>query len=398
MRIKRIEAIGVSLPIDGELRHSYGTHVTFTRTIVRVHTDSGLVGIAETAASPSRVEAIGEAAVGFSPWELERIKARIQQRFYWSREPLVAAAIEMACIDLQARSADVPAYDLLGGKVRASLDMAAYLFFSHGGAIGQIKTPDEMASYAEALAAAHGYRTFKLKAGVLDPRLELEVLGALRDRLGPDVRLRIDPNAAWHPATASTLAPTLEKIGIEYLEDPAPGIEGMAAVRSRTRLPLATNMIVVDFPQLIPAVRRDAIDVILADPWYWGGAHPTKTLATLCEAAGLSIGMHSGIELGIGMAAMAHIGVTIPNLLLASDAHYHHLLDDVIQGPMLLPVNGTLKPPEGPGWGVEIDATKLELYHQAYLDQDSAGVYEDGIGSNDPDPTRPGWFPIMPAW
>jgi glucarate dehydratase len=109
--------------------------------------------------------------------------------------------------------------------------------------------------------------------------------------------------------------------------------------------------------------------------------------------------MHSGIELGIGMAAMAHTGVTIPQLTLAVDAHYHHLVDDVITGPRLLPSgDGLLAPPPGAGWGVELDEQKVAEYRELHDSGRFQNLYVAGDSGNGADRFRPSWSPVMPAW
>lgn len=399
MKIISIDAYAVTVPVEAPMRHSYGVHLAFTRTIVEVYTDEGLVGLAETAASPEQVLAVSSVVVGLDPLDLEVIRSRVSQRFYWNQDPLVAAAIEIACVDIHGKALQVPAYKILGGKLRDSMDVAAYLFYRYDSATHPaVTTPEEMAQHAVELVEQYGFRTAKLKGGVLDPESEVRAVELLRDRLPEGTRLRFDPNAAWTPATAARYAPRFEAVGLEYYEDPAPGIEGMATTRSRSRLPLATNMVVVDFPQLVPAVRRGAIDVVLSDPWYWGGPTRTKTLAHMCHVLGISVGMHSSIELGIGMAVMAHTGVTIPNLTLAADAHYHHAVDDIIVGDMLKPVDGAVSPPEGPGWGVSLDADKVAEYRALHDSGKYANIYVAADSTSGPDERRPEWFPVMPAW
>lgn len=399
MKITQIDAYAVSVPVEAPMRHSYGVHLAFTRTIVEVRTDEGLRGLAETAASPEQVMSVGAAVVGLDPLDLEVLRARISGRFYWNQDPLVAAAVEIGCIDLHAKALGVPAYKVLGGKLRDSMAVAAYLFYRYGNETEtDVCTPEAMADHAKELVERFGFGTAKLKGGVLDPETEVRTVEALRERLGRSTRLRFDPNAAWTPATATGYASRFEDLGLEYYEDPAPGIEGMATVRSRTSLPLATNMCVVDFPELVPAVRRGAVDVVLADPWYWGGPMRTKTLAHMCHVLGISVGMHSSIELGIGMAAMAHTGVTIPNLTMAADAHYHHATDDIIAGDMLTPVDGVVVPPEGLGWGVELDPDKVAKYRRLHDSGTYANVYVGADNTAGPDERRPGWFPVMPSW
>src|SRR5690606_29127617 len=109
-------------------RFAYGVHIAVTRTIVRIHTDTGLVGLGETAATAEQVKRLGAPIIGQNSWDLEVIRNIISNRFYWSREPLVASALEMACMDLMGKDSGQPAYRLMGGKVRPAINMAAYCF------------------------------------------------------------------------------------------------------------------------------------------------------------------------------------------------------------------------------------------------------------------------------
>jgi glucarate dehydratase len=400
MKITRIETIEVTVPIEAPLRFAYGVHIAFTRTIIKMHTDNGLVGLGETAASAAQVQALGAPVIGQNPFDLEVIRNIISNRFYWSRDPLVAAGLEMACMDLMGKAAGVPAYRLMGGAVRPHINMAAYCFYrypSEDGAWPAVTTPEEMGAHAKALCDRFGFRTVKLKGGVLPAEEEVAGMEAIRAAVGPDIRLRLDPQSAWTVETAIAMAPRLEKVGLEYYEDPVAGQANMATVRGRTSLAMSTNMCVTGFEELGPAAQIRAIDVVLTDPWYWGGPTQVKALDTVARTMGIGLSMHSGIELGIGMAVMAHTGVTMPGLTAAVDAHYHHLRGDIIKGAMLLPKNGVLTPPEGPGWGVELDDDKIGEYAEVHASGIYRNVYVEA-NTTGPDPNRPGWFPIIPGW
>ena len=200
------------------------------------------------------------------------------------------------------------------------------------------------------LLAKHGFRTIKLKGGVFAPEHDVATIAALREALGEEYLLRLDPNAVWTAETAIRMGKRLEAFDLEYYEDPTWGIAGMAAVRERVRIPIATNMCLIDFDHFAPAIRENAVDIVLSDPWYWGGLYNTKILAAMCKTFGLGVGLHSGTEFGIGLAAMLHVAAAIPNLVHAIDSHYHHLTDDVIAGGMLRYIDGAMSPPEGPAW------------------------------------------------
>jgi glucarate dehydratase len=84
---------------------------------------------------------------------------------------------------------------------------------------------------------------------------------------------------------------------LEYLEDPTPGIPGMAEVATRVPLSLATNMCVVGFDEVPDAVRAGAVGVILSDHHYWGGLQRSQLLACICNTFGLGLSMHSNSHL-----------------------------------------------------------------------------------------------------
>lgn len=400
MKIESIEATEVTVPIQTTLRFAYGVHLAFTRTIVEIRTDTGIVGLGETAATAEQVRTLAAGLLGMHPFDLEVVRNTIANRFYWSRDPLVGSAIEMALIDIIGKAMGEPAYRVLGGAVRPEIDMAAYCFYryaSDDGHFPAVTTPEEMAAHARRLVDQYGFRTVKLKGGVFEPEVEVSTMEALRKELGREIRLRIDPQSAWTVETAVLMAPRLEAVGLEYYEDPVAGATNMATVRRRTNLAMSTNMCVTSFAELGPAVGIGAIDVVLTDPWYWGGPTQVRALDTTARAMGVGLSMHSGIELGIGMAVMAHTGVSMPGLTAAVDAHYHHLVDDVIAGPMLFPQNGKVAPPEGPGWGVELDPEKFRKYAELHRSGVYRNVYVEA-NANGSDPHRPDWHPIIPGW
>jgi glucarate dehydratase len=154
---------------------------------------------------------------------------------------------------------------------------------------------------------------------------------------------------------------------LEYLEDPTPGIEGMASVARHASMPLATNMCVVAFSHLAPAIRQDAVRVILSDHHYWGGLRRSALLAGICENFGIGLSMHSNSHLGISLAAMVHLAAATPNLTYACDTHWPWKTEDVIAGEPLTFSHGSVRVPGGPGLGVDLDRDELARLHEQYL-------------------------------
>lgn len=290
----------------------------------------------------------------------------------------VFSPFEVACLDIQGKLAGVPVSDLLGGRIRDNVQYSAYLFYKWAGHPGQAN--DE---YGEALDAAgvveqarkmiaeYGFKAIKLKGGVFPPAQEVEAMKALHAAF-PNVPLRLDPNAAWTVETSQWVAKQLEGI-VEYLEDPAPEIEGMAAVAKACEplgMPLATNMAVVAFSHLPPSVLQNAVQVILSDHHFWGGLRRSQTLATICATWGLRLSMHSNSHLGVSLAAMTHLAAATPNLDYACDTHWpwKRRDEDVVMDGALRWVDGGVNVPTAPGLGVELDREKLARLHQLYLD------------------------------
>ncbi|KAL3469503.1 enolase C-terminal domain-like protein [Aspergillus californicus] len=287
----------------------------------------------------------------------------------------VFSPFEVACLDIQGKNAGIPVSDLLGGRVRDNVQYSAYLFYKWAGHPGQ---PDD--EYGEALDAKglikqarkiineYGFNALKLKGGVFPPAQEVEAIKALRAAF-PDIPLRLDPNAAWTVETSKWVAKELDGI-VEYLEDPAPEIEGMAAVAKEASMPLATNMAVVAFSHLPTSIAQDAVQVVLSDHHFWGGLRKSQTLAGICATWGMRLSMHSNSHLGISLAAMTHLASATPNLDYACDTHWPWKRpdEDVVLDGALKWEDGGVVVPTGPGLGVELDRERLALLHQQYLD------------------------------
>jgi glucarate dehydratase len=300
------------------------------------------------------------------------------------------AALEFACIDIIGKKLGIRACDLLGGSLREEVPFASYLFFRYPNGdsnAGGEETAEAMVNHAKDLVNKHGFTTHKLKAGVFHPDHELEVFRALSTAF-PTHRLRIDPNAAWSVEEAIRVGQAIEDLNNDYFEDPTWGLEGMRRVKSRVRIPTATNTVVVNFEQLASSIRNDVIDVILLDTTFWGGLRQAWKGSVVCEKFGVGVAVHSSGELGIQLATMLHLGAAVPNLSFAADAHYHHITDDIIKGGKLQYQGGCIKVPQAPGLGVELDRGKLQQYAEYYK--------EVGGYTYDRDPQRPEWFSILP--
>jgi glucarate dehydratase len=397
IHITDIRTTNVTVPLEGALRHANGCHWgRFVRTIVEVDTDVGITGLGEMGGGGESAEAsfrvLKNYLVGCDPFALEALRFLIANptaSLYNNRAQLLAA-IEFACLDIIGQALDVPVHVLLGGKLRDAVPFASYLFFRFAGdptGRYEVRTVDQLVSQARALKADCGFTSHKLKGGVFPPRHELACYRALSDAFPGDT-FRYDPNAAFSVEEAIRFGQAIADLRNDYYEDPTWGLNGMRQVRAALPLRLATNTVVVNFEQLATNLRDPAVDVVLLDTTFWGGLRPCIKAAGVCETTQTGIAVHSSGELGIQLATMLHLGAILPNLTFAADAHYHHLIDDIIVGGKLKYENGAIRVPAGPGLGVQLDHERVERYAALYR---RLGGYP-----YDRDPARPGWFATVP--
>jgi len=218
---------------------------------------------------------------------------------------------------------------------------------------------------AQAMCDAFGFKSIKLKAGALEPDIEVASIFALRDAFGPTMPLRIDPNGVWSVETAIKLGHKMEGV-LEYYEDPVQGQENMAQVRQAVNMPLATNMCTTSFKHLPNSIRVGSEDIILSDHHFWGGLRASVELARICKTFGRGLSMHSNSHIGISLAAMTHLAAAVPNLTYACDTHYPWQSEEIIVGGRMQFEDGSLFVSREPGLGIELDRTALAKLHNNF--------------------------------
>jgi glucarate dehydratase len=227
--------------------------------------------------------------------------------------------------------------------------------------MGEIMTPDALVAQARTFVDEHGFKSLKLKDGVLEPDPEIETMLKLREGF-PHHGLRIDPMGAWTVPTAKRVVEKLDAV-LEFLADPCRGMDAMAGLSAQIAMPLATNLVVVEFEQIIETVKKNAVQIILSDHHRWRGSTGAIHLGEMCRAAGLGVSMHSNSHLGISLAAICHVAAATPNLTYDCDTHYPWSTKEIIEagGPEFK--NGTFQVAEGPGSGVELDHEAVAEFH-----------------------------------
>lgn len=387
--------------VDPPLLNAAGLHAPYAlRTVVELVTEDGISGVSEIPGNieiDKALEKSRQFIIGQDPFQLNQIRDILAANFDsedtikrgdtpWDQRTLVHifSSIEVACLDIVGKIVNRPVVDLLGGKRRDRVPFSAYLFYKYEGAGGELEfgtdpnatgwaaarqasalNPTEIVAQAKAMCKEFGFQSIKLKGGAFEPRQEVDAIFALHEAFGPNVPLRIDPNALWTVETSIKYGKEMEGF-IEYLEDPCRGQENMAAVRKALKTPLATNMCTTSFEDIPRSYTLGAEDIILSDHHFWGGLQDSMKLAAICQTFGRDLSMHSNSHLGISLAAMVHLGAAIPNFKYALDTHYPWQSDEIIIGGRMKFEDGAVEVPKGPGLGVELDRVALAKLHENY--------------------------------
>lgn len=389
MIITALEPTPVAVPFRENENWAFGSRSGMVSILLQVRTDEGLVGIGEAAAYPSAqivlavLEGIEDLVLGENPFNIEKLMRRIHVVGTWhhvkATNPAMAA-VEMACWDVVGKVCGQPLVNLFGGRIRDEVE-----YFYYVSQPSPAKVADEGRRGRQ-----EGFRTFYLKIGSDDPRVDVERVEALRDGAGPDALIRVDANEAWSPGTAIRVIRDLERFGLELVEQPVSGrnLHEMAYVRSKIDTPLLANEASWTRYDQLEVIRAGAADVLSVDNQMDSGLLNMKRSAGLAEVAGLPVLKHSLGELGVAAYAGLHVIAATPNFLHANQGYGALLADDVLAGMDTLPYQGgALAVPTGPGIGVELDAERVAKYAEQYAKR------PDGFAFRDTEAIKSAYYP-----
>ena len=357
MKIANIQTSVVDVPQKYPIapyQSRYRAASSTQAVIFRMETDAGIIGWGE---APQRylgeriAERVGheltDQLVGRDPTAIEEMYAE------WGLDGgYVQSGVEMAMWDILGKVCKQPLYRLLGGMYRREIELAACM---------GIRPPKEAAEIAK-LYVEMGFSTMKCKAG-RDPDEDLAYVRGIRDAVGDQLKLRIDPNTGYSPDVTLQLAKDLEPHNLEYFEQPMPAdlLEDSARIRGLTTTPLALNESVTTMQAVRDILDKNAAAVLLPDTYQCGGLWAVKLIVDVAASAGAGCVMHCAHDLGPKTAAMLHLVAATPNFSLANDCTYYGLEDDVISEPFQIE-HGKLTVPESPGLGIEVDLDKITKY------------------------------------
>jgi muconate cycloisomerase len=333
--------------------------------IVKIHTDEGIVGIAEAStidtwgepqvAAVSAIEKIlGPVLEGESPFNIRSILYKMDRalEYFWYSK----AAIDTALYDILGKALDIPLYKLIGGQYREKVTTSR--------SVG-ITDIDDAVQWARRLYEEFGSQTIKVKVGI-DVKNDIEIVKRIRKEVGDDVLLKVDANQGYDDAkTAITALTAMDSYDVRIAEQPikANDLKGMAQVVHTVRAHVAADESVWSPSDVIRIFEQKAADVLTIYIAKAGGITRNLEVAAVAKACNLPCILGGMGEMGVGSAANVHFAAAVENLKFPGDLHLPPflLMDDIIKEPIEYRKDEIVVP-QKPGLGVELDEKKMSKY------------------------------------
>ncbi|SDP40834.1 D-mannonate dehydratase [Ralstonia sp. 25mfcol4.1] len=370
---------------------------------LKIETDQGLTGIGDATLNGRELAVVSyledhvvPCLIGRDAHQIEDIWQYLYRGAYWRRGPVTMsaiAAVDTALWDIKAKAANLPLYQLLGGKSRTGVMVYGH---ANGSDIGH--TVEEVLRYKEM-----GYKAIRAQSGV--PGLN-KVYGVSRDRLfyepadanlpsehdwsteryldhtpklfdkvreavGPDIHLLHDVHHRLTPIEAGRLGKSLEPFRLFWMEDATPAEDQRAfrLIRQHTVTPLAVGEIFNSIWDCKALLEEQLIDYIRATVVHAGGITHLRRIADFAALHQVRTGCHGATDLSPAcMGAALHFDIWVPNFGIQEYMRHTEETDAVFPHAYTFQ-DGMMYPGDAPGHGVDIDETLAAKYpyQRAYL-------------------------------
>lgn len=370
---------------------------------LKIVTDEGVYGVGDATLNGRELAVVSylkdhvvPCLIGRDPQQIEDIWQYLYRGAYWRRGPVTMtaiAAVDMALWDIKAKIANLPLYQLLGGRCRE-----AVMVYGHANGNDYNETLKELGKYVDL-----GYKAIRLQTGVpglkstygvsgdkmyyepADAALPTEnvwstskylttipeLFKRARDEFGYEHHLLHDVHHRLTPIEAARLGKDLEPYRLFWLEDAvaADNQESFRLIRQHTTTPLAVGEVFNSIHDARTLITEQLIDYIRSTLVHTGGLTHLRRVAALADLYNVRTGCHGATDLSpVSMAAALHFDLSIPNFGIQEYMRHTPKTDEVFPHGYTFK-NGYLFASETPGLGVDIDEAKAAKYpyKPAYL-------------------------------
>ncbi len=356
---------------------------------VKITTDEGVYGIGDATLNGREKSVVSyledyllPCLIGRDPQQIEDIWQFFYRGAYWRRGPVgmtALAGIDVALWDIKAKLANMPLYQLLGGKSRDRI-----MVYTHANGKDLPSTLEAVAKAKEA-----GYKAIRVQSGIpgIDktygvakagkayepadsdlPAVENwssekylnfmpKLFAAVREQFGDDLHLLHDVHHRLTPIEAARLGKELEPFHLFWLEDPVPAEnqESFKLIRQHTTTPLAVGEVFNSIHDCRELIESQLIDYIRTSIVHAGGITQLRRIADLASLYHVRTGFHGATDLSpVCMGAALHFDYWVPNFGMQEHMAHSPLMESVFSRAYQFD-DGYFTPGEAPGHGVDID-------------------------------------------
>lgn len=379
MKITDVIAHQLSVDVDEPFTSSRGWfYKTKGALVVEVRTDEGLTGWGDCYGPSAVCKAIVDSllkpsVIGRDPFDVEVIWEALYNKVkdYGLTGMTISgiSGIDIALWDIIGKACRQPVHKLIGGCFRPQVQAyATGLYFKNMDRLNE-EAVEEARGYVE-----QGFRAIKMKIGLGSLRKDLDRVAAVREAIGPDVRLMVDANHCFNVPQAINIGRELEKLDVDWFEEPISpeDLDGYVEVSRRLDMAVAggeNEFTKFGFREILA---RRAMDIIQPDVCAAGGLTECKKIAALAQAHAVQCVPHAW-GTAIGLAATIHFLASLPETppclvpmppMLEYEQTFNPFRDELSTTP-IRHARGWVDVPSGPGLGIEIDARVLDRYRVA---------------------------------
>lgn len=376
MKIASVETFVLKQDLGADVKFAFSQHWYNARTvmIMKMTTDTGIVGWGESFGPAFVNQTIidkyfGPWLIGKDPLDIEVIWEGLYNimRDHCQKGNAIEAisAVDIALWDIKGKFFDQPIYKLMGGTPRKRIMPYAT------GLYRNVLPTDHEALVAEALSYKEaGFRAMKIKIG-FGIEDDIKAVKAIREAVGPDIKLMVDANHAYNANTALKVCRGIEQYDIFWFEEPVPPEDyaGYVEVKSQTTIPISGGEAEFTRYGFNRLLSERCVDIVQPDCGVTGGISEFRKIAVLASIHNIQVYPHvwgSAIALNVGIHC-AFALQDFPNnlvqedMLLEYDRTENIFREKLAKEPLQM-VDGYIMPPTKSGLGIEIDEELIAKY------------------------------------
>lgn len=355
MKITDVHVERYRWPKDKPIANGKHVYTHNDLNLLVIETDEGITGYGCSWAI-NFADSMGNAIIGEDPLNNERLWKKIYVPKFIGRKgdsAKTVSAIDIALWDIKAKVAKMPLYRLLGGAKEKIPYYIAGGYYAEGKGIKELQK--EMEEYL-----SWGAKAVKMKVGALSPGEDAKRVQAVREVIGPDVKLMLDANCAYRFFEAIEFSKRVEEYNPYWFEEPvdADDYDGYRKVAAKCLIPVAGGENEITRFGFRDLIATQAVSILNPDAACLGGVTEYMKVAGMADANGLVMSPHGQQQLHV------HLDCAVPNATIAEfyPPQYDAKVYEAFQNPVIMNEDGTVSPSQEPGLGLDINREILAPY------------------------------------